>query len=118
MWEIEDTTISLTRGDSFDCRFQMYVKENSNDDKGIAYELQPGDLVRFAIKRNCNDLEPAVIKILDGYDLHLKPQDTICLDFGNYYYDVHITFADGKKVTYIKEARFKVCKEAHRKWRL
>lgn len=118
MWDIQGTTITLTRGDSFNARFKRFIKAENEGEEDTLYELQPGDIVRFAVKKEPTDDEPLLVKILDGYDLHLNPQDTIGLDFINYYYDVYITFADYNRDTYITEGKFRIAKEQHRKWRL
>lgn len=106
----EDTsTICLTRGDSFACSFEAYQED------GTLYELQEGDVVRFAVKADYDDAEPCIVKILDGYTLRLDPEDTEGLEFGVHRYDVYITFADGQRDTYIERKKFKILQEAHRR---
>lgn len=114
-WNVEDTKITLTRGDSFRCQFPMYVAEDETDE-GTLYDLQPGDVVRFALKADYDDDEPLITKPLKGYTLTLAPSDTEGLEFGTYYYDVYITKADGWRQTYIEKAKFKISQEVHRKW--
>ena len=97
--------ITTTRGDTFMCEFPLLID-------GEEYELQEGDKVRFAAKEAWDDAEPCICKDLDGYVLTLDPEDTKGLDFGTYYYDVQITFADGTVTTYISKAKLVLDMEA------
>lgn len=108
MWSVNDKTITITRGDTFICEFPAYL---DGDDE--PYELQEGDTVRFAVKKDYEDTDPCICKELDGYMLTLEPQDTKGLDFGVYRYDVQMTFADGVVSTYIAKARLIIDKEVH-----
>lgn len=110
-WNIDEATgtISLTRGDSFVCNFEAYEED------GNLYELQDGDVVRFAVKADYEDAEPCILKILDGYTLRLDPEDTAGLAFGTHRYDVYITFADGYRDTYIERKQLRILQEAHGK---
>lgn len=106
MYEIDGTKITMTRGDTVRIRIPL-------DLDGEEYELQQGDAVRFAINTSEHEDEPILEKALDGYDLVLDPADTKDLEFGTYFYDVQITFAEsGDVVTYIAKARLKLTWEA------
>ena len=112
--EIQGTTIILPRGDSAWIRFQMYIKDS--DDPGaeeVPYKLHPGDKCYFGLKSNVEDDDPLIYKELDGYVMHLLPEDTEGLDFGSYTYDVHIRYFDGDRQTYIQKGKFKIDKESH-----
>lgn len=102
---IDGTTISMTRGDTFRCTFPLVMD-------GEDYELQTGDVVRFAMNTADHEDEPLLVKELDGYDLLLEPEDTKDFDFGTYRYDVQITFANGDVITYIARAKIKLLWEA------
>ncbi len=104
--EINGTTITLTRGDSFAVELPMKVD-------GEKYELQDGDKCYFGMKADPEDADTVVHKKLKGYVLELEPGDTEALDFGKYWYDAYIIFANGKRWTYLKEARFVLGKESH-----
>ena len=108
-WTVDESTgtISLTRGDSFECTFKAYEQD------GERYVLQDGDKVAFAMKQSLDDTEPCLYKELDGYTLVLDPEDTEGLDFGTYWYDVHIVYSDGYRDTYITRKRFKIMQEVH-----
>lgn len=109
MWEINGTTIRLTRGDSFYCLITLTV----NDEP---YTPQEGDAIRFALKHarmNVKGTEyadplPVLRKTIptDNLLLHIAPEDTKGLGFGNYKYDIEITFSNKDTVTFIEDADF------------
>lgn len=111
MYEINGTTIKLTRGDTF--KVTVIPKW-----KGTGEEYTPaqGDVIRFALKRSVyTDVEPLIEKNIptDTMLLHLQPSDTKQLAFGDYIYDIEITFANGDVDTFIQEARFTLLPEVH-----
>lgn len=116
---ISGTTIKLTRGDS------LWATSRPTYRDGTPYEMQAGDVVRFALKHaqllpdgsDFEDEEPLVEKELD-YDstheywvLHLVPSDTEDLAFGDYKYDLELTQAGGDVYTYVANAKFKLTPE-------
>lgn len=105
-FDVSGTTITMTRGDTFKCQFPMYVGDE-------IYTLKPGDVVRFAVKKDYEDAVPCIRKKLNGYLLELEPEDTKPLEFGTHYYDVQIAFADGSVATYITKGRLIIDKEVH-----
>lgn len=115
MYVIDGTNIKLTRGDSFYCEISM---KNSS---GETYEPQAGDVVRFYLKRDLLnppkseyiDRNPLISKAVptDTMILHLEPDDTKGLGFGEYVYDVELTFANGDVDTFINNARFSLVPE-------
>lgn len=115
MYVIDGTNIKLTRGDSFYCEIGM--KNRS----GEPYEPQAGDVVRFYLKRDLLnppkseyiDRNPLISKAvpIDTMILHLEPDDTKGLGFGEYVYDVELTFANGDVDTFINNARFSLVPE-------
>lgn len=109
MWSVDDKgVITLTRGDSFAAEFPYFLNDSEEP-----YELQEGDKVRFAAKADWDDMAPVINKAMDGYVLKLEPQDTKLLEFGGYWYDVEITFANGDVLTYIAKKRLILDKEVH-----
>ena len=115
-YEISGTTIRLTRGDSFYCTVGM-------SRAGEPYLPQEGDKIRFALKRDrltpgnaeYVDKRPLILKTIpnDTLILHIAPEDTKGLDFGQYAYDIEITFANGDVDTFIKAAPFILEREVH-----
>ena len=113
---VEGNRISLTRGDST----ALLVGIIYDDEQ---YTPQPGDKVRFALKRAKMDAkksrfidpEPLVEKDIpiDTMILALEPKDTKHLLFGDYVYDVEITFSDGFVETFIADAPFELTPEVH-----
>ena len=110
MYKIEGTTIYLTRGDSFYAEVEMIDKVT-----GEEYVPEEGDRVRFALKRRCEDKTALLIKEIpiETQMLHLEPQDTKSLSFGEYVYDIELTTASGDVDTFIWEAKFVLGKEVH-----
>lgn len=114
MYTIDKTTISLTRGDSFFCEVGIYKN-------GEVYTPQSGDSIRFALKPDVLNSSktdykaktPLILKTIptDTLILHLNPEDTKYLDFGDYVYDIQITFANGDVDTFIPESKFIITPE-------
>ena len=91
MQKVTDTKIELTRGDTFKAQVVM-VKY------GEEYTPQDGDTIRLY---NNEKVIPN-----DTLSLRLEPSDTKPLGFGEYVYDIEITFADGDVDTFINNAQF------------
>lgn len=115
MYSINGTTISLTRGDT------LLVQVGMTRD-GTAYTPVEGDSVRFALKSGLNatgkefkESDPLILKPIpiETMILRLDPEDTKGLSFGNYRYDIEITFANGDVDTFITDSTFKLTPEVH-----
>lgn len=104
---IDGTTITLTRGDTFRAHITI------TDSEGNEYTPQSGDTIRFAAKKNYKDLKPIIKKTIptDTLMLHLAPQDTKKLPFGEYKYDIELTYADGDIDTFITNAVLNITEE-------
>lgn len=104
MVSINGTDITMTRGDTL-------VANVSMTRDGSAYTPQEGDVVLFAVKNttmvgggaNYKDVEPILEKVIPNSTLQLvlTPEDTKPFSFGDYVYDISITFADGSVDTFI-----------------
>lgn len=113
-FSIKGTKITLTRGDTFIANIGM-----SKD--GEVYTPQEGDVIRFALKHptmnstktDYVDVEPLITKVIPNNTLvlRLEPEDTKSLGFGDYVYDVQITYADGRVDTFITASPFKITPE-------
>lgn len=96
MYSINGTTIKLTQGDTFRC--QVCITQD-----GQPYELQEGDTVRFAMKRNFVSQTILLQKILPiSLLLILNPEDTKELQTGEYVYELEMTFSGGDVDTFIQ----------------
>lgn len=114
MFEVSNTTIKLTRGDSAFC--QVIIKRGDS-----TYTPQEGDTIKFVVKRNLMttlksayvDVSPLITKLIpnDTLVLYLEPADTKRLPFGDYVYDMEITFEDGNVDTFINNAPFRLLPE-------
>lgn len=114
MYEINGTTIRLTRGDTLICTVSL-TKD------GTAYTPVEGDSIRFAMKRNVLnvsktayiDTNPLIQKTIpiNTMILQIDPVDTASLPFDEYVYDMEITFANGSVDTFITQAKFVILPE-------
>lgn len=96
MYSITGTSIALTKGDTFKCEITIYQD-------GTEYELQQGDVVRFAMKKNYASADVLITKELPStLLLTLAPEDTKNLAVGDYVYDIELTTAGGDVDTFIK----------------
>lgn len=105
---VNGTNISLTRGDS------LVLSVNVN--AGLEpYDVQEGDVIRFAMKSSINSDEVLIRKNIDleTMTLTLQPSDTKNLPFGNYVYDIELTTADGFVDTFIGPATFTLTGEVY-----
>lgn len=103
-YSVNNTTkeIELTRGDTLKVKIDVLIN-------GEAYTPRPEDSLRFAMKTTYNTSKLLVHKDIpiDTCILHLEPEDTKRLRFGEYVYDIQITFANGDVNTFIS-GKFKL----------
>lgn len=115
---VKGTSIYMTRGDTL--KVDVAINK-TNGKRTIPYVPEDGDEIRFALKhRSMNgyrseytDRKPLIYKVIpvDTMELVLNPEDTKDLGFGDYVYDMQITFADGSIDTFITEALFRLTPE-------
>lgn len=105
-YNITGTTITLTRGDTFEALVSVTKRD-------AVYSPVEGDSIRFAMKENYDDPRPLLVKDIpiDTMMLILEPQDTADLNFGKYVYDIQLTKANGKVDTFISKATLKLSEE-------
>lgn len=113
-YSIKGNTITLTRGDTFMGKVNLTVD-------GETYAPNDEDVIRFAVKhkdmtpgkKDYVDEEPLIEKIIPNNSLvlRLESSDTNELDFGDYVYDIQITFADGSVDTFITASTFRITPE-------
>lgn len=110
-YTIKKTTITLTRGDTLKAQISITDKD------GNPYEIQPGDSVRFAMKRSYDDPDSEVLIEKDiptnTLILKLDPEDTKTLPFGNYVYDIQLTNIAGEVDTFITKATLVLTEEVY-----
>ena len=110
MVKISGTTIRMTRGDT------AKIVLSLEDSEGNPYVPEPGDRIRFAMKRSYEDSDPVLIKEIpnDSLMLTIHPEDT--KDFGmreKFVYDIEITYANGDVDTFIDKAKLVLTEEVH-----
>lgn len=108
----------MTRGDTAQIHVTMAYKKSRPKEY---YIPQDGDTIRFAMSTKvneccrCREEEQTVLtKIIpiDTQILRLDPIDTKELDFGEYWYDIELTYADGRVDTFIANATIELGKES------
>ena len=116
MLKITGHRVYLTRGDS--CILKIGMK---NKHTRQIYIPVPGDTLRFALKTkascgcpNSEEEHTVLTKSIpiETQVLELVPSDTKGLPYGEYWYDIEITFADGRVDTFIADATFELGREA------
>lgn len=97
-YTINDKTkqITLIRGDTLKMQVSILIDKQP-------YTPVAGDVVRFAMKQSMSSSKVLIHKEIpiDTLILHLQPSDTKRLAFGDYVYDIEITFANGDVDTFI-----------------
>lgn len=109
MVRIEGTTISLVRGDSLNLTVSLFMPD------GDQYVPDPGDSLRFALKKSFKDAEVLIQKTipLETMVLTIDPEDTKVLEFGRYDYDIELTTAAGLVDTVIPCSAFNILPEVY-----
>lgn len=100
--------ILMTRGDT------LILKIDIEDGEGNAFIPDPNDHLRFALKKDYNDMVPLIMKDIpvDTCILRLESEETKRLEQpGEYYYDIQLTYADGIVSTIIPNAILKIKEE-------
>ena len=92
-----DFCVGLTAIDSAKRGFETYVIQECTKPLGD----QSGEAMKKNFDRRARVLINKVIPN-DTLELHLEPEDTKKYNFGDYVYDIQITFANGDVYTFIK----------------
>lgn len=111
MLKVKGTTVTHTRGDTANLKIGIF-KETLGGERE-PYIPEEGDVVRFALSDHYDDENPLILKEvpIDSLILHLDPEDTEPLEFGDYVYDIELTTVDGDVDTFIERAKWKLTEE-------
>lgn len=105
-YTVNKTTITMTRGDT--ARVQLSLTEADQS----TYEPAEGDAIRFAATPKWGEAPCIMIDIpTDTLLLEIKPDDTKPLDFGEYWYDIQLTRANGDVDTFVTKAKLAITEE-------
>lgn len=121
MITVKKNQVVMTRGDTLITTVTPYrTNEDGSKEPYIPVE---GDTLQFALKHptltsdktEYVDTEPLVVKSIptDTLELRLDPADTKSLGFGDYEYEISLTFADGTVDTFIAHTQFTLDKEVN-----
>jgi uncharacterized protein YfaS (alpha-2-macroglobulin family) len=98
--------IQLTRGDTAELTVDI------TDSEGGAYSVKEDDTLTLTVKKNYEDTEPLIKKVVTGINFfHIEPEETKGLDFGKYKYDVQLTTANGDNYTVVADKVFNITRE-------
>ena len=80
---------------------------------GIPYEMEDGDVLTFGVKKATSDTACLIEKTYteNPFMLHLEPNDTKKLAYGEYVWDVQLVRANGDTYTGVKKKPFVVTEE-------
>lgn len=99
----KNNEIRLTRGNT--ARLTVPIKDN----EGQPYTVQNDDVLTFSLRRTEREKDPIFEKVVKGNNnIHIKPEDTKELEFGDYVYKVDIVTADGDVYTVIESTTFEI----------
>ena len=101
-----DNDIIFTRGDTVQYTVELYDGEE-------AYILQDGDKLVFTVKENVYTKEIVMQKEILNNQFTIDHKDTESLSYGDYVYDVQLTFANGDIQTVIKPTLFRLTEEVN-----
>ena len=105
MFNINGTTIKITRGDTG--VFSLDIKNA----QGQAYDYSQ-DAVLFTVKKTVFDSTPLIQKqVIYEENITILPTDTSTLPYGTYVYDVQLTTAGGVVDTIITPSKFIIAEE-------
>lgn len=101
--------ITMTRGDTF-ARTLVLTKNDA------PYVPQEGDVIRFAMAQVYKDkpgYELLLEKVIPNDTLlwKIEPNETSSLAYGNYKYDLQITYADGTVETFANKKKLTLTEE-------
>ena len=107
MFSVKGKTIKLTRGDTFKATIGIYNAD------GTAYTPASGDVIVFTMKKSYKDETAIITKTIDHASLALEfdPSDTSSLAYGEYVFDVQLTYANGNVDTFIDKGKLVLTEE-------
>ena len=83
------------------------------DQTGEKYNLQEEDKLVFTVKKNTSTDITILQKQILGDTFTLTHDDTKCLDYGKYVYDIQLTQANGDVTTVIQPSVFEIMPEVN-----
>ena len=107
MYKVTGNAIVMTRGDTV--TLELSIKK----DNGEEYELYNGDSVVLSLKKSVEDEEYVFQKTFVEKRIVIEHDDTKDLEFGEYVYDVQLTYNDGQIATIITPSKLYLDKEVH-----
>jgi len=101
----KNNNMTLTRGDTAYANVVLYSDEKHT----TQYTLQDGDSLVFTLRKtpkiNSEDKDYIFQKEFVDNEVKILPSDTGNLEYGDYIYDVQLTYANGDVDTIITERK-------------
>lgn len=110
MLKIDNSNISITRGDSAYIQFRIKVN-------GQEAQLSAKDVIRCQVRQNPDEDLAFDGDILRDYNdstmivWHIKPEDTADLDTGTYFWDAQVEYENGDIYTFVNLSKFNILPE-------
>lgn len=101
--------MSMVRGDSESILVRQRDKEN-----GELIRFVTGDTVYLTVKSTARIEDKSFQKVITDFEedgsalIHIEPIDTKDCEFGDYVYDIQVTFADSTVKTIIETSKFRL----------
>lgn len=106
----DDGTIKLTRGDT--AKLTVTILDVLNQNGNSEYEVASTDRLIMTVKKSVNDKPYIIKKEVQGSNvIHIKPEDTEKLQFGDYVYDVQLLTSSNDVYTIIEPSPFTILSE-------
>ena len=101
---VDGTDLSMTRGDSEEIVVNL-----------SGYTLQQGDMVEMTVRLSAMSQKVMYKKVTSFANnqavISIEPKDTEPLSFGDYVYDIQLTYDGGKVKTIVTPSTFTVLEE-------
>lgn len=101
---VNGTDLSMTRGDSEEIVVRL-----------SGYTLKQGDLIEMTVRPNALS-QRALYKRVTNFEenqavISIDPKDTQTMNFGDYVYDIQLTYDNGKVKTIVTPSTFTILEE-------
>lgn len=106
---IENNKIKMIRGDTESLTVPVFMN-------GTLLPLTPGDIAYLTVRKTTKSPIVAMQKVATDFvegkaEFYISYEDTKDLDFGEYVYDVQVTFKDGSRKTVLLPEQFFIMDE-------
>lgn len=90
------------RGDTGIIKVELYGAD------GSPFEFRDGDSATLTIKKKISDEKPVLQKTTTDGLFVFQHEDTQDMKYGNYWYDIQVTLAEGQVLTVVGPAQYQI----------